>query len=138
MPAGGSLTQEQIERDVVRIRNEITKLQLREVTLLGTLQEYFPKSAILRLPRDASLRDAIDDAVSMEHLSIADACSVVFKDLSNAWLSLADLDMELKQRGKVCNKGSIEIMLKGEPEKFAIEKRGKRNVYRLKDNGSQK
>jgi hypothetical protein len=46
---------------------------------------------------------------------------------------LADLDTELRRRGKVCSKGSIELMLKAAPEKFEIERRGKRNVYRLKE-----
>lgn len=135
MPASGSVTKEQLQRDIVRTRKEIERLRKQEAFLLGTLKLYFPDAAKELEPTVLTfdVTDATDVEQSLESLSIAEASEVVFRDLQNTWLTLADLDTELKRRGKVCSKGSIELMLKAANEKFQFEKRGKRNVYRLKE-----
>ncbi|MGA2133296.1 MAG: hypothetical protein ABSH50_13460 [Bryobacteraceae bacterium] len=118
MPASGSITKEQLERDIIRTRKEIERLKVQEAALLGTLKMYFPEAAKeFTAPQVLSFDLGVEER-SLESYSIAEASVVIFRDLSNQWLSLADLDTELRRRGKVCSKGSIELMLKAAPEKF--------------------
>ena len=133
MPAGGSITREQLQRDIVRTRKEIERLKKQDAFLLGTLKMYFPDAAKEMEPVIVTFDAKDAEEQALDSLSIAEASEVVFGELQNTWLTLADLDNELKRRGKVCSRGSIELMLKAAPEKFEIEKRGKRNVYRMKE-----
>jgi hypothetical protein len=132
MPAGGSITKEQLERDIVRTRKEIDRLKQQETNLIGTYKMYFPTYAKAFLDADRINITLPVLEESVESLSIAAACEVIFRDLHNQWLTLADLDNELRRREKICSKGSIEIMLKAAPQTFDVEKRGKKNYYRLK------
>jgi len=154
MPAIGSVTKDQLERDLVRLRKQKTELEAtmsglrrklesveqHEAILQGTLDIYFPGEAkvpieplaeSLPLANGAHVETA--PAATLEHLSIADSCDVVFRELHNQWLPLADLDTELRQRGKICSKGSIEIALKAKPSRYQVERRGKRHFYRMRE-----
>jgi len=138
MPAAPSVTKAQLERDLLKVEQELAQvesqkealnskeqgLRKRRELIKGMLEEYFEAR------NDVIAK--ISSAPSLDHFSIAEACKVVFRDLGNEWLSLADLDTELRHRGKICSKGSIEIMLKGS-DGFELEKRGKRNFYRMKE-----
>jgi hypothetical protein len=134
MPAGSSVTKEQFERDLVRVDQEINEITSQMGALQCKLddltrQRDIIKGAIEMYFRSASQLPKIESA--LDHLSIAEACEAIFKELHNRWLSLSDLDTELRRHGKVCSKGSIEIMLKNAHGKFEVEKRGKKNFYRL-------
>jgi len=133
MPVTGSITQEQLQRDIVRTRKDIERLKKQEAFLLGTLKMYFPEAAKELDASEILTFDLAEDGQTLESHSIVEASEAVFRDLHNTWLTLADLDTELKRRGKVCSKGSIDLMLKAASEKFEFEKRGKRNVYRLRE-----
>lgn len=143
MPASGAITKQQLERDVVRARQEMQQIRNQAklvraqeetvermlIALETTLRRYFPESDILRQKIEEGERPA-----SLDHLTIADACGYIFGKMGSAvWLSLADLDTELRRHNKVCNPGSIELALKNDPDRFEFEKKGKRNFYRLKD-----
>ena len=128
-----SVTRGQLECDVTRTRDLIEKLKRQEAHILGVLGLYFPESSLLSSNESHASGGII--AEPLDSLNIGDASAAVFRDLNNPWLSLAALAGELRQRGKECSPGSIEIILKREPARFAIEKRGKRNFYRLKKSG---
>lgn len=115
----GSVTKEQLERDLVRVRKQIDELQKKERSIQGVLELYFDAPAAQQ-----------ESSTSLDHYTITDACSIVFTEEGNQWMSLAELDNELRRRGKVCSKGSIELALKNDSGRFEIEKKGKRNFFR--------
>ena len=134
MPAGLSVTKDQFERDLMRVDQAMKEVESQLEVLQGRLddlkrQRDIIKGAIEMYFRGSAELPKID--TSLDHLSIAGACVEIFKELHNRWLSLSDLDTELRRHGKVCSKGSIEIMLKDAKEKFEVEKRGKKNFYRM-------
>jgi hypothetical protein len=136
MPAGQSVTREQFERDLVRVDQEIRHAESEMAVQQDRLDGFKRQREIIKGAIDMYFHAAADLPevdTSLNHLSIADACEVIFNELHNRWLSLSDLDTELRRHGKVCSKGSIEIMLKAAGGKYDVQKRGKRNFYRLKE-----
>ncbi len=127
MPATGSITKEQLERDLLRAKQDALDANERIELLRKMLARYFPDSTALLDDAPVVPSERIGRFTEM---SIPSACEVVFDELQNQWLSLADLDMELRRRGKICNKGSIEIGIKSKGGAFEIVKRGKKNYYR--------
>lgn len=128
MPASGSVTQGQLERDLIRVRKQIEDLRRSETALRGALKFYFPDSPMVTDVASSPITEETD----WNDITIADGCKLIFQEVGKEWLTLADLDGELRAHGRVCNKGSVEIALKDKPEWFEWQRRGKKNVYRLK------
>ncbi|MEO8051016.1 MAG: hypothetical protein ABI833_11420 [Acidobacteriota bacterium] len=123
-----TISKAKLEGDIRKLEKDAAEAIERAKTLRAALRIYYPDSVLLTEADEevASQEDRFDS------LSIAEASDLIFRELGNPWLSLAALDNELIGRGKQCSKGSIDIMLKGSPDKFEVEKRGKRNVFRLR------
>ncbi len=135
MPTAPSLTLAQLERDAIRFGQQLRDIMARELELRLQREELEKRLARIEGIKQDYFAGAeplvVEHRNTLSHLSIAEACIKLFEDLNNEWLSVADLDTELRRRGKVCSKGSIDITLKPHPD-FEVERRGKRNFYRLR------
>ena len=128
MAAERTLTKAKLEADICKAEREAHDAAERAGTLRATLRIYYPESELLRETED----EVLEKENQFDSMNIAEACQNVLQDLNNRWLSLTELDEALQVRGKQCNKGSIEIMLKANLDRFEIKKDGRKNLYRLK------